>query len=242
MPLPFNVVTRVPVEEWIDPDDAGYSVLQCLGVSVLLEPPGRVRESLIWQIEDALKAKAAAEASTCRWRSTPMSGCRCRRCEAPFIDLPTVKMCSDKCRVEAKRALAGPAPSGPSAGPRPAMRGPAACRHCGEQSASVAGRSSVLFGRCRVAAHPGASPGLVSLEVCPIPRAVPRGGIALGRGVDGFLDQGDRPNRSRISAGGMKRRCSFRGSCRPTCSSVPLRVRRAGQNRGFRDLAVSSRR
>ena len=82
---------------------------------------------------------------------------RCRRCKAPFIELPHAKMCSDACRAEAKQD--GVRRAGAK---RPKRRAEAsnartsACRHCGERLPARRSTKRFCSVRCRVAAHRGA--------------------------------------------------------------------------------------
>lgn len=96
-----DFITRLPV----DVDHHGR--LTALGVPLWLvgdARTGRLPDSLYWRIDAALEAKAAAEGSLRPVAlDTTVWLLRCARCQAPFIGPSEAKLCSDRCRVEAKR-------------------------------------------------------------------------------------------------------------------------------------------
>ena len=70
-------------------------------------PPerGPLPDRLYVKIDQALNAKAVADGVNMEVGLTPGVWLkRCRRCDKPFIDLPHMRLCSEECRVEAKRA------------------------------------------------------------------------------------------------------------------------------------------
>jgi hypothetical protein len=94
---PPEFIAHVPTERG---EDGGLSVA---GVPVP-RCVGRLPQKLYVQIDDALNAKAVAAGVNAPIMLDPdVWLLSCRRCQAPFIALPTVKLCSDRCRVEAKR-------------------------------------------------------------------------------------------------------------------------------------------
>ena len=151
-------IAHVPVEEWRDPHDASYSAFKAAGVTLMLKPPCRIPDCESWRLEDALKAKAAAEGVNMPVALDPgVWLLRCKRCKAPFIDLPHARMCSDACRADAKRDAVRRASAKRAARRAEASQArTSTCRHCGERL--PARRSSKRFCSvgCRVAAHRGA--------------------------------------------------------------------------------------
>ena len=76
---------------------------------------------------------------------------------APFIDLPHAQMCSDECRLEAKRDAVRRASA--KRAKRRAEASDArtsACRHCGERLPARRSTKRFCSVGCRVAAHRGA--------------------------------------------------------------------------------------
>jgi hypothetical protein len=85
---------------------------------------------------------------------------RCRRCNAPFIALPSAKLCSDECRALAKHDTAIRSKmkrAGRPVDERLSGRGgrPFVCRQCGKRSAAFRWTKQFCSVRCRVAAHRG---------------------------------------------------------------------------------------
>ena len=93
-------ITRVPVEQRGN---------RCYveGVGFFFDQPRRIPDRLYAEIDDALNAKAAASGSNMPVMLDPgLWLLRCRQCQAPFIALPSTKLCSDQCRTQAKREAA----------------------------------------------------------------------------------------------------------------------------------------
>jgi hypothetical protein len=159
-----NFVTRLPVEEWRDPDDVGYTALSCLGVSLRLDPPCRIPEALNIKIEDALVAKAAAERA-----NQPVALhhavwlIRCKRCQAPFIGPSEARLCSDECRALAKRDSVRRASAKRSVS-RSERNETRICRHCGRETQTARVTKRFCSVKCRVASHRGASAVIATLD------------------------------------------------------------------------------
>lgn len=150
-----NFITRLAVEEWRDPDDAGYTALSCLGVSVSLDPPCRIPDDLQWKIEDALNAAALAERA-----NQPVALhhavrlIRCKRCQAPFIALSEARLCSDKCRALAKHDAVRRASAKRAKRREEASRErTGVCRHCGRETRMARATKRFCGVRCRMAWH-----------------------------------------------------------------------------------------
>ncbi len=152
-----KLIAHVPVE--VRPSNDGPNLYAC-GVWLQHHKPHLLPDRLSWQIEDALKAKAAAEGVNMPVALTPgMWLLRCRRCKAPFIDLPHMRLCSDRCRVEAKRetALRSKAKRVERAWRerRSDERGRFVCAQCGKRRKALRRTRRFCSVACRVAAHRG---------------------------------------------------------------------------------------
>lgn len=112
------------------------------------------------KIDHALNAKAIADGVNMPVGLTPGVWLkRCRRCKAPFIDLPHVRLCSDACRLEAKRdaALRSKAKRAGRAWRerRSDERGDSICGQCGKRRRALRMTRRFCSVKCRVAAHRG---------------------------------------------------------------------------------------
>ena len=149
-------IEHLPIERR---DDGLYAE----GVMVRGFAIGHIPARLYVAVDMALGAKAAAEG-----RNVPVALApdvwllECRRCRAPFIALPTVKLCSDACRTAAKHdaVVRFRAKRAERAWREPCREdGLFVCDQCGRlregRSRPTKRFCSV---RCRVAAHRGVRP------------------------------------------------------------------------------------
>ena len=151
-------ITHVPVEEEPHPD-GGLSFYAC-GVWLLDHKPHRLSDRFYVKLHEALQAKAAAEGVNAPVALTPGVWLhRCKRCKAPFIDLPHVRLCSEECRVEAKRGatLRSKAKRVERAWreQRSDERGRCICAQCGKRRQALRRTRRFCSVKCRVAAHRG---------------------------------------------------------------------------------------
>ena len=148
-------IEHVPVE--VRPSNDGANFYAC-GVWLLDRKPHRLSDRDCWALEDALKAKAAAEGVNMEVALHPSAWLlHCRRCKAPFIGLPDAKVCSDACRAEAKRDAVRRASAKRSKRRAEASDArTSACRHCGERLPARRATKRFCSVGCRVAAHRGA--------------------------------------------------------------------------------------
>ena len=95
---PLEFITHVPIERR---DGELYAV----GVKIRALTFGPVASSRLYvEIDNALNAKAIAAGSNMPVGLDPeVKFLMCRRCGAPFIAMPTVKLCSDECRIANRR-------------------------------------------------------------------------------------------------------------------------------------------
>jgi hypothetical protein len=156
-----DFITHVPVE--VEPSDDGIGItLTAAGVRVPLDPPCRVYERLYVKIDNALNAKAIERGSNMPVALDPTVWLhRCRRCKAPFIALPKMRLCSDACRAAARQdaALRSKAKRVGRADDERLSRSGSrrfVCRQCGERSTAFRLTKQFCTVRCRVAAHRGA--------------------------------------------------------------------------------------
>jgi hypothetical protein len=146
-------IARVPIERRDDGE------LTAAGVQIRAFTVGHIPARLYAEIDRALNAKAAAEG-----RNMPVALdpdvwlLKCRRCGAPFIGLQFAKLCSDACRVGAKRDAVArfKAKRAERAWREPSKGGQIVCLQCGRLREGWS-RSNKRFCsvRCRVAAHRG---------------------------------------------------------------------------------------
>jgi hypothetical protein len=119
---------------------------------------GRLPEKLYVEIDKALNAKAVAAGVNMPVGLDPTVWLhRCRRCDAPFIDLPRIRMCSDQCRALAKRdaALKSKAKRAGRHGSRGEGHSRFVCAQCGQRRQAWRSTKRYCSMRCRVAAHRG---------------------------------------------------------------------------------------
>jgi hypothetical protein len=151
-----DFISRVPVAE-------RSGRLYALGVPLWLDPPCRISDDPYWKIDEALSAKAAAEGVNMPVALDPSVWLiRCRRCQAPFIGLPSTKMCSDECRAESRRDSVRKALVKRTQRRAEASNARACmCRHCGERLPARRSTKRFCSVGCRVAAHRGVPPTFV---------------------------------------------------------------------------------
>jgi hypothetical protein len=151
-----DFISQVPVAE-------RRGRLYALGVPLMLDPPCRISDSHYWKIDEALSAKAAAEGVNMPVALTPgVWLIRCRRCNAPFIGLPSTKICSDECRAESRRDSVRKALVKRTQRRAEASNArTSACRHCGERLPARRSTKRFCSVGCRVAAHRGVPPTFV---------------------------------------------------------------------------------
>lgn len=141
-------ITHVPVEA---------DGLTAAGVRVWCDV-GRLPGKLYVEIDKALNAKAVAAGVNMPVGLDPTVWLhRCRRCDAPFIDLPRIRMCSDQCRALAKRdaALKSKAKRAGRHESRGEGHGRFVCAQCGQRRQAWRSTKRYCSMRCRVAAHRG---------------------------------------------------------------------------------------
>ena len=148
-----KLITALPVEEWRDPDGAGYTALSCLGVPLRLDPPCRIPEALNIKIEDALNAAALAKGAN-QPVALHHAGwlIRCKRCQAPFIGPSEARLCSDECRTGARSDAVRKASAKRTKRREEASRERTGmCRHCGRETKTARATKRFCGVRCRVA-------------------------------------------------------------------------------------------
>jgi hypothetical protein len=152
-----KLVSRLPVEE-------RDGQLYAAGVRFFAEPGGRLNDSADGRISDALAAKAAASGSNMPVALDPTVWLhRCRRCQAPFIDVPEARLCSDDCRAGAKRDSVRKASAKRSVF-RSERYETRICRHCGRETRTARATKRFCSVKCRVASHRGASAAMATLD------------------------------------------------------------------------------
>ena len=178
-----NFISRVPVAE-------RSGRLYALGVPLWLDPPCRISDDPYWKIDEALSAKAAAEGVNMPVALNPgVWLIRCRRCNAPFIGLPSTKICSDECRAETKRDAVRLASAKRAKRRAEASNArTSACRHCGERLPARRSTKRFCSVGCRVAAHRGA-PATFVVEWPDIGETPEAGWAAWGAAYIATLDR-----------------------------------------------------
>jgi hypothetical protein len=157
------------VTEWIThvPIEVSAGGFVAAGVRITCDR-GHLPDRLYVALAEALSAKAAHEGVNTPVGLDPGVWLRqCRRCARPFIDLPKMRLCSDRCRLEAKRDAAARSKT-KRAGrheSRSAAKGQSFfCAQCGQRSGSFRRTKQFCSPKCRVAAHRGAERPLMSIE------------------------------------------------------------------------------
>jgi predicted nucleic acid-binding Zn ribbon protein len=148
MRLRYDYRSHFPVED-------RHGRLTVAGVPLWLDPPCPIPEDLQFRIAFALKAVRQAAGVNIPMAFEPNVWLhRCVRCNAPFIDVPEARLCSDQCRALAKRDSARKAVAKRSER-RAEERAEQSvtCRQCGARLAALRSTKRFCSVTCRVAAH-----------------------------------------------------------------------------------------
>ena len=160
---------QLDATEWIThvPIEVSAGRLVAAGVPITCGV-GHLPDRLYAALDAALSVKAAHEGVNTPVGLDPGVWLRqCRRCTGPFIGLPKMRLCSDRCRLEAKRDAA--TRSKTKRAGRHESRSDAKgrsflCVQCGQRSGSFRRTKQFCSLKCRVAAHRGAKPAPQSIE------------------------------------------------------------------------------
>jgi hypothetical protein len=156
-----KLITRLPVE--VDPSNG---VEYAVGAPLWLPGnarTGRLPDSVYWRIDAALQARAAAEGGNAPVGLDPSVWLlRCARCQAPFIGPSEAKMCSDQCRIEAKRACERRASAKRTARRKAALAEKwVICRWCGAVTPATRATRRFCGDACRIAGHRAGRPATI---------------------------------------------------------------------------------
>jgi hypothetical protein len=159
---PLELITHLPIER-------RDGELYAAGVRIRGFGVGPVASSRLYiEIDNALNARAVAAGSNMPVGLDPeVKFLRCRRCSAPFIAMPTVRLCSEECRTTNRReAVIRSRAKRVEHGWRERVEsGQIVCVQCGRLKEGRS-RSTKRFCsvRCRVAAHRGVRPQPMDAE------------------------------------------------------------------------------